>query len=222
MSSTFDRLQLSDGNTKEYFLYYDILLIYFLVLLILNKLFTFWSTIILSPQLELLLPSWQWQPVLWDEVACTWVTVEGRVMLAVAACEASGAAALVQAALRVLAGSSVLKDAEEEMGPSAPGHLLTCMRLCKELTWQGWSLQVGQLVTPVELRSRSLKITSSPWMTSWRMQPALRDEQRIDISTPALQQCCSFHWGVRSSLGSVDLWPAAAVSPEGFDWILWT
>lgn len=84
-------------------------------------------------------------------------------MLAVAACEASGAAALVQAALRVLARSSVLEGGHETVGTSSHGH--TCDNV-NSLTWQGWSLQVGQLVTPVELLSRSLKITSSPWITS--------------------------------------------------------
>lgn len=41
---------------------------------------------------------------------CTWVTVQGRVMLAVAACESSGAAAHVQAGIRVLAHSSILNN----------------------------------------------------------------------------------------------------------------
>lgn len=47
-------------------------------------------------------------------------------MLAVAAREASGAAALVQAAVRVLAGSTVLR---EEMRPSEPVHITTCVRM---------------------------------------------------------------------------------------------
>lgn len=40
------------------------------------------------------------------------------------------------------------------------------------LTWHGRSWQVGQLVTPCACRSMSPKATSSPWMRSWRTQPA--------------------------------------------------
>lgn len=50
-------------------------------------------------------------------------------MLAVAARESSGAAALVQAALRVLAGSSVLKDNKEEMRRFEPVDMTTCARI---------------------------------------------------------------------------------------------
>lgn len=59
-------------------------------------------------------PCRRWQPVYEDQAMCTWVTVEGWVMLAVAAGESSGTAALVQAALRVLAGSSVLKKKKKK------------------------------------------------------------------------------------------------------------
>lgn len=47
-------------------------------------------------------------------------------MLAVAACEPSGAAALVQAAVRVLAGSSVLKDNQEELRHFEPVDMTIC------------------------------------------------------------------------------------------------
>lgn len=92
-------------------------------------------------------------------------------MLAVAACESSGAAAFIQAGLRVLASPPVLKEDKNKryqgVGRGGGGGL----------TWHGRSLQAGQFVTPVELRRRSLKITSSPWMTSWRTQPGQQPNQ---------------------------------------------
>ena len=51
----------------------------------------------------------------WAGGARTWVAVQGRVVLAVAACESSGAAALIQAGVWVLASPSVLNNDRENI-----------------------------------------------------------------------------------------------------------
>lgn len=116
----------------------------------------------------------------WGQWGCqrlTWVAAQGLGVFAVAACKSLGALAHVTAALRVPADASVLAKGEKAgkgLRSSTWDPLGTISPLGDNLqavTWQGWSWHVGQFDTPWACKSKSLKITSFPWITSCRTHP---------------------------------------------------
>lgn len=80
------------------------------------------------------------------------------------------------------------------------------------LTWHGRSWQVGQLVTPCACRSMSPKATSSPWMQSWRTQPAGR-WRWAELSHDAWRPLAPVPPGTRHSPMKPRLSPVFATAP---------